>query len=44
LSFQVAPLFTDNFDYQTLDDFIKGVLINEDVSFNLFIIPIIEVS
>lgn len=28
---QVAPLFTDNFDYQTLDDFMKGVLINEDI-------------
>jgi len=28
---QVAPLFTDNFDYQTLDDFVKGVLINEDI-------------
>jgi len=27
----VAPLFTDNFDYQTIDDFIKGILINEDI-------------
>jgi len=28
---QFAPLFTDNFDYQTLDDFVRGVLINEDI-------------
>ncbi|XP_057313483.1 translation initiation factor eIF-2B subunit epsilon-like [Hydractinia symbiolongicarpus] len=28
---QVAPLFTDNFDYQNLDDFIKGILINEEI-------------
>lgn len=28
---QVAPLFTDNFDYQTIDDFIRGILINEDI-------------
>lgn len=28
---QVAPLFTDNFDYQTLDDFVKGILINEEI-------------
>ena len=36
LLFQVAPLFTDNFDYQTIDDFIKGILINEDVRFILY--------
>jgi len=28
---QVAPLFTDNFDYQTVDDFIRGILNNEEV-------------
>ncbi|XP_047126354.1 translation initiation factor eIF2B subunit epsilon isoform X1 [Hydra vulgaris] len=28
---QVAPLFTDNFDYQNLDDFVRGVLINEEI-------------
>jgi len=28
---QVAPLFTDNFDYQTLDDFVKGILVNEEI-------------
>lgn len=27
----LAPLFTDNFDYQTLDDFVKGILINEEI-------------
>uniref|UniRef100_A0A8D0L9F8 Translation initiation factor eIF2B subunit epsilon n=1 Tax=Sphenodon punctatus TaxID=8508 RepID=A0A8D0L9F8_SPHPU len=28
---QVAELFTDNFDYQTLDDFVRGLLVNEEV-------------
>ena len=28
---QVAPLFTDNFDYQTLDDFVRGILVNEEI-------------
>lgn len=28
---QVAPLFTDNFDYQTLNDFVKGILVNEEI-------------
>ncbi|XP_050534764.1 translation initiation factor eIF-2B subunit epsilon [Daktulosphaira vitifoliae] len=27
----VPPLFADNFDFQTLDDFIKGLLINEEI-------------
>lgn len=27
---QVSQLFTDNFDYQTREDFIKGILINEE--------------
>ncbi|XP_031572968.1 translation initiation factor eIF-2B subunit epsilon-like [Actinia tenebrosa] len=30
-STQVPHLFTDNFDYQTRQDFIKGILINEDI-------------
>ncbi|NP_001403931.1 translation initiation factor eIF2B subunit epsilon isoform 2 [Mus musculus] len=28
---QVAQLFTDNFDYQTRDDFVRGILMNEEV-------------
>ncbi|XP_077343833.1 translation initiation factor eIF2B subunit epsilon [Lithobates pipiens] len=28
---QVAELFTDNFDYQTRDDFVRGILINEEI-------------
>uniref|UniRef100_A0A6B2E7N3 Translation initiation factor eIF2B subunit epsilon n=1 Tax=Phlebotomus kandelakii TaxID=1109342 RepID=A0A6B2E7N3_9DIPT len=27
----VLPLFADNFDFETRDDFIKGVLINEEI-------------
>ena len=29
----VLTLFTDNFDYKTISEFIKGVLINEEVAF-----------
>ena len=29
----VPTIFTDNFDYQTYDDFIKGVLIDEEVMY-----------
>ncbi|XP_016139185.1 translation initiation factor eIF-2B subunit epsilon-like [Sinocyclocheilus grahami] len=28
---QVAELFTDNFDYQTRNDFVRGLLVNEEV-------------
>ncbi|XP_039203145.1 translation initiation factor eIF-2B subunit epsilon isoform X1 [Crotalus tigris] len=28
---QVTELFTDNFDYQTRDDFVRGLLVNEEV-------------
>ena len=44
LHFQVPPLFTDNFDYQTKDDFVRGILINEEViteNFNLDLINLI---
>uniref|UniRef100_A0A8C5C4V2 Translation initiation factor eIF2B subunit epsilon n=1 Tax=Gadus morhua TaxID=8049 RepID=A0A8C5C4V2_GADMO len=28
---QVAELFTDNFDYQTRNDFVRGMLVNEEI-------------
>ncbi|XP_034470705.1 translation initiation factor eIF-2B subunit epsilon [Hippoglossus hippoglossus] len=28
---QVAELYTDNFDYQTRDDFVRGILVNEEI-------------
>ena len=27
----VLPLFSDNFDYQTWDDFVRGILINDEI-------------
>lgn len=27
----MAELFTDNFDYQTRNDFVRGMLVNEEV-------------
>lgn len=33
-SSQVPQLFTDNFDYQTRDDFVRGILINEEIMGN----------
>jgi translation initiation factor eIF-2B subunit epsilon len=29
---EVLSLYKDNFDYLNRDDFVKGILINEDVS------------
>ncbi|XP_068197192.1 translation initiation factor eIF2B subunit epsilon [Antennarius striatus] len=31
---QVAELFHDNFDYQTRDDFVRGILVNEEILHN----------
>ncbi|TNN53625.1 Translation initiation factor eIF-2B subunit epsilon [Liparis tanakae] len=31
---QVAELFTDNFDYQTRNDFVRGMLVNEEIMGN----------
>lgn len=36
LALQVAELFTDNFDYQTREDFVRGILVNEEVPHRLF--------
>ncbi|XP_046843954.1 translation initiation factor eIF-2B subunit epsilon-like isoform X2 [Xenia sp. Carnegie-2017] len=33
-STEVLQLFTDNFDYQTKDDFVRGIIINEEVMGN----------
>lgn len=30
-SSSVLPLFTDNFDFQTRDDFVRGLLMNEEI-------------
>lgn len=30
-SVAVPPLFSDNFDFQTRDDFIRGLLMNEEI-------------
>jgi translation initiation factor eIF-2B subunit epsilon len=30
-SLTVPPIFSDNFDFQTKDDFVKGLLLNEDI-------------
>ena len=33
----IPQMFIDDFDFQTRDDLIKGVLINEEVSFYFFL-------
>lgn len=30
-SSSVPPLFSDNFDFETLDDFVRGLLMNEEI-------------
>ncbi|BFZ15193.1 hypothetical protein BsWGS_18231 [Bradybaena similaris] len=38
----VPTLFTDNFDYQTRDDFVKGILVNEEIMGNKIHLSIIR--
>eukprot|EP00794_Sanderia_malayensis_P012839 gene12839-14159_t len=38
----VMPLFTDNFDYQSKEDFVRGILINEEIMGNQIHCHIIE--
>ncbi|XP_041465652.1 translation initiation factor eIF-2B subunit epsilon-like [Lytechinus variegatus] len=39
---RVSELFVDNFDYQTMDDFIKGVLVSEEIEGNKLFMHIIQ--
>ncbi|XP_070542027.1 translation initiation factor eIF2B subunit epsilon-like [Ptychodera flava] len=39
---QVPELFTDNFDYQTKDDFVHGILINEEIMGNQIHMYVLE--
>ncbi|XP_030832339.1 translation initiation factor eIF-2B subunit epsilon [Strongylocentrotus purpuratus] len=39
---RVSELFVDNFDYQTMDDFIKGVLVSEEIEGNKLFMHIIK--
>ncbi|XP_072051425.1 LOW QUALITY PROTEIN: translation initiation factor eIF2B subunit epsilon-like [Amphiura filiformis] len=39
---RVMELFVDNFDYQTQDDFIRGVLVNEEIEGNMLHIHILD--
>ena len=34
-------MFTDNFDYQTRDDFVRGILVNEEVRLFFLITDIV---
>ena len=34
-------MFTDNFDYQTRDDFVRGILVNEEVRLFFFITDLV---
>ncbi|PVD35029.1 hypothetical protein C0Q70_06310 [Pomacea canaliculata] len=38
----VPPLFTDNFDYSSLDDFVRGILINEEILGNTIHISVVR--
>ncbi|GBM84123.1 Translation initiation factor eIF-2B subunit epsilon [Araneus ventricosus] len=38
----VPPLFSDNFDYQSMDDFVRGLLVNEELLGNSMYIHIAE--
>lgn len=38
----VPPLFADNFDFQTRDDFVKGLLINEEILNSTLYVHVID--
>ncbi|KAI0216258.1 Translation initiation factor eIF-2B subunit epsilon [Lamellibrachia satsuma] len=38
----VPTVFTDNFDYQTRDDFTRGILVDEEISGNAIYVEVIE--
>lgn len=38
----VPPLFADNFDFQTKDDFVKGLLINEEILNSTLYVHVID--
>lgn len=40
----VPPLFSDNFDYQCLDDFVKGLIVNEELLGNSMYIHVAEMG
>ncbi|KAK7465222.1 hypothetical protein BaRGS_00037592, partial [Batillaria attramentaria] len=40
----VPPLFTDNFDYSTMDDFVRGILIDEEILGNTIHINVVQDS
>ncbi|KAJ8297595.1 hypothetical protein KUTeg_024126 [Tegillarca granosa] len=39
---QVPQIFTDDFDYQTRDDFVKGILINEEIMGNTIYVNVVK--
>jgi translation initiation factor eIF-2B subunit epsilon len=43
-SASVPPLFTDNFDFTCLNDFIRGIMINEEILGNSIYLLRIELG